>query len=183
LKLTKRYVALPIVVILTTLSLYASAQTINTVSGINFGAYDFATTFNVRIQLGTDGNASLTGSGASFQGGEAAGHIRITSPDTGIIEIKCTTTAQLFDPTATTLTIENIEISVNTGAPFGDGNACNGLGGGDATAATIDMDALPDPDVFIGGEITLSSPITLPADHSYSTTGSGTPIMLSIVIQ
>ena len=159
------------------------AQTIESVSDINFGSYDFSTTYNVQIQLGTDGNASVIGTGVAFNGGETAGQIRITSPDTGIVEIKCTTTAQLTDPTATSLTIENIEIAVNTGVSFGNGNACHGIGGGDSIAATIDMDAIPDPNVYIGGEISIPSPITLPADHIYNTTGTGTPVTLSIVIQ
>ena len=83
-------------------SFKAVAQVVNTISNIDFGQYDFSTSYNIRIQLGTDGNAQLIGSGVTFNGGETAGQIRITSPDTGIVEVKCTTTAQLFDPTATT---------------------------------------------------------------------------------
>lgn len=162
---------------------YAQAQVIESVSGVDFGSYDFSTSYNVKIQLGTDGNAALIGSGVASNGGEAAGQIRITSPDTGIVEIKCAATAQLTDPTATSLTIENIEIAVNTGVVFGNGDACQGIGGGDGIAATIDMDAIPDPNVYIGGEIVISGAITLPTDHVYNTTGTGTPIVLSIVIQ
>ena len=159
------------------------AQTVSVISDMDFGQYDFAETFNVRLQLGTDGNAQVVGSGVSFGGGERAGQIRITTPDTGIVEIKCSNTAELYDASATTLTIENIEISVNVGVAFGSGSACNGLGAGDAVATTIDMDAIPDPDVYIGGEVIISSPVTLPSDQGYSTTGSGTPMMLSIVVQ
>jgi len=162
---------------------YLFAQTVSVISDMGFGQFDFSQTFNVRLQLATNGNMQVIGSGVSFNGGENAGQIRITTPDTGIVEIKCADTALLYDAAATNLTIENIEISVNTGVAFGAGDSCNGLGAGDAVAATIDMDAIPDPNVYIGGEIIVSSPITLPPDQGYSTTGSGTPIMLSIVVQ
>ncbi len=159
------------------------AQAMDSISDINFGSYDFSGSYNVQIQLGTDGNAAVIGTGVAFNGGETAGQIRITSPDTGIVEVKCTTTAQLTDPTATSLTIENIEIAVNTGVSFGNGSACQGIGGGDGIATTIDMDALPDPNVYIGGEISIPGTITLPTDHVYNSTGTGTPVTLSIIIQ
>lgn len=107
----------------------------------------------------------------------------MVSPATGIIEIRCATTAVLADPTATSLTIENIEVAVNTGTTFGSGSACNGSGGADPVATTVDLDALPTPNIFIGGEIMFSGPITLPTDKTYSTSGSGTPIRVSIVVQ
>ncbi len=161
----------------------ACAQTINLIASADFGSFDFDTTYNAQLKLGTDGNITISGSGIVSNGGEIAGHIRITLPNTGIVEIKCPTQATLTDPTATTLTIQNIEIAVNTGVAFGSGITCLGSGGGDPVTTTIDMDALPDPDVFIGGEIDISSAITLPADHVYNTTGTGTPITLSIIVQ
>lgn len=162
---------------------FVHAQTINSISPVDFGSVDFAATYNARIRLGTDGNVQISGFGMTSNGGETAGHVRITLPDTGIVEVKCVTSALLTDPTATSLTIENIEIAVTTGVAFGSGISCQGIGGGDAVTTTIDMDALPDPDIFIGGEIVISTPITLPTDHVYNTTGSGTPITLSVVVQ
>jgi hypothetical protein len=159
------------------------AQVIDLISGINFGSLDFAQTYNTHIQLGTNGNLNISGSGVASGGGEVAGHVRITLPDTGIIEIKCTSQAQLFDVLATPLTIDNIEISVGSGVNFGSAAPCNGVGAGDAVATTIDMDVIPDPDIFIGGEIMILSPVTLPSDHVYNTTGGGTPITLSVVVQ
>lgn len=169
------------VIVVGTFSVWA--QVINTISSVDFGSVDFAATYNARIQLGTDGNVAISGFGMTSNGGETAGHLRITLPDTGIVEVKCVSEALLTDPTATSLTIENIEISVASGVAFGSGISCQGIGAGDAVTTTIDIDALPDPDVFVGGEIIISSPITLPADRVYNTTGSGTPITLSIVVQ
>ena len=159
------------------------AQVIQSISDMDFGSYDFSTSYSVQFQLGTNGNLNVVGTGVVFNGGESAGQIRITSPDTGIIEIKCTNIAELTDPTATSLAIQNIEIAVNTGVPFGSGNTCDGIGAGDNIATTIDMDANPDPDVYIGGQVIILSPITLPTDHVYNTSGTGTPITMSVVIQ
>tara|TARA_B100001989_G_scaffold249166_1_gene223995 strand:+ start:6995 stop:7591 length:597 start_codon:yes stop_codon:yes gene_type:complete len=156
---------------------------INSNANINFGTVDFDTTYNGNIQLGTDGNVQTTGFGLVARDNGNAGAIQVTSPDTGILELKCSSTAQLTDPTATDLDIVNVEIAVNTGVAFSSGVDCNGVGGGDAVATTLDMDALGDPNIFIGGEIAITGAITLPSDRVYNTTGSGTPIQLSIVVQ
>ena len=165
------------------LASFAYGQVVNTISTVDFGSYDFASSYSGNIQLGTDGAVQIVGSGIVSNGGEAAGHIQITSPSTGVVDIKCSQQAQLTDPSATSLTIQNIEIAVNTGTTFGGGYACNGIGAGNSVATTIDLSALPNPNIYIGGEIVIASPITLPSDHVYNTTGTGTPIMLSIVLQ
>lgn len=159
------------------------AQVVNNISDLGFGSFDFDTTYNATIQLATNGSLNIIGSGIVSNGGETAGQIRITSPDTGLVDIKCSSSAVLSDPTATDLTISSIEISVNSGVSFGSGDACNGVGAGDAVAVTVDMDALPDPNIFIGGEIVINSAITLPTDHTYSSSGAGTPVTLSVVVQ
>ncbi len=159
------------------------AQVVNTISDLGFGSFDFDTSYNATIQLATNGTLNISGSGIISNGGETVGQIRITSPDTGLVDVKCTSTAVLSDPTATDLTISSIEIAVNAGVALGAGDACNGIGGGDAVAVTIDMDALPDPDVYVGGQIVINSAITLPTDHTYSTSGAGTPITISVVVQ
>lgn len=159
------------------------AQVLDSVSDLAFGSFDFNTAYNATIQMATNGNLSVSGSGVTSNGGEAAGHIRITSPDTGIVDVKCVQTAVLSDATATDITIESIEIAVDAGVAFGAGNACNGVGGGDAVVVSVDMVAFPDADIYIGGEINVATPMTLPTDKTYSTGGAGTPIMLSIVVQ
>ncbi len=162
----------------------ANAQVVvNTISTVSFGSLDFGNTYSARIQLGTNGDLNVVGSGIIANGGEAAGHIRITSPDTGIIDIKCTTTAAMHGQGATNIAMESIELSVNIGRAFGTASACDGLNPGDNVAVSIDMDALPDPDVYIGGEVVIPTQIFLPSDKIYSTTGTGSPIVLSIVVQ
>lgn len=159
------------------------AQTIDNVSDVAFGDFDFDTSFNATVQLGTNAGLSVSGSGVVSNGGEAVGHLRITTPDTGIVDVKCTQTAVLSDVTATDITIENIEIALDVGVAFGAASACQGVGGGDAVAVSVDMVAFPDADLYIGGEFSVTSPMSLPIDHTYATSGTGTPIMLSIVVQ
>lgn len=159
------------------------AQTINNIADLAFGSFDFDTSYNATIQLATNGSLNIVGSGIISNGGENAGQIRITLPDSGLVDVKCASSAVLSDPSATDLVIDNIEISVNNGVAYGAGNACNGIGAGDAVAVTVDMDALPDPDIYIGGRIVINSAITLPTDHTYSSSGSGTPVRFSIVVQ
>ncbi len=161
----------------------ALGQTVNTIANMNFGSVTFAPTYNARIQLGTDGNVQISGSGIVTNGGENAGQVRVVLPDSGIIHVKCAKQASLKAPSASTLQIQNIEIAVNSGVNFGSGSTCNGVASGDSAALTVDLVAVPDPNILIGGEIVISSPIVLSGTASYSTSGSGTPVRLSIVVQ
>lgn len=159
------------------------AQTIDNLSSLDFGSFDFALSHNVTIQLATNGSLSVIGSGAVSNGGESVGHIRITSPDTGLLNIKCSATAVLSDPTAVDLTIDQIEMAVNTGTSFGNAFACHGTGAGAAPAVIIDVSALNDPDIYIGGQVVVNNVSSFPSDRTYSTVGAGSPISFSIVVQ
>ena len=169
-------------VVFVPVSVYAQVV-INTTANIDFGRVDFAASHNGNIRLGTNGNVSTTGFGLASRNDGNAGSARVTSPDTGILEVKCSATGELVDPVATNLNITNVEIAINTGVNFGSGIACGGTQPADPVVTTLDMDALGDPDILIGGEIAVSGPITLPPDKVYSTSGGGTPIGLSIVVQ
>jgi len=156
---------------------------INTTANMDFGRVDFAAAHNGRIQLGTDGNVQTTGFGLSARNNGNAAVAQVTLPNSGILEVKCGATGVLVDPVGTDLTISNIEIAVNTGVAFGSGIPCDGVLPADSVVMTLDMDALNDPNVLFGGEIVVVGPITLPSDKTYVTSGTGSPIQLSIVVQ
>lgn len=161
---------------------YAQIVTSDNTS-ISFGTIDFADTHNGNIQLGTDGQVNATGYGLSARNNGNAGSIKITEPNTGIIDVKCASSAQLIDSVAPSLDIQNIEIAINTGVSFGNGIACQGLLPANPVTTTIDMDALPDPDILVGGEVVINNISPLPTDRVYSTSGGGSAIRLSITIQ
>ncbi len=152
---------------------------------MGFGTVTFDTTHNGNLQLGTNGILQITGIGMTSGNDAQAGHVVITSPDTGLIEVKCETTGKLADPPATTLDIINTEIVLDTPQPFGSGDPCQGTKNNDPVVLLIDLAASVDPDIFIGGEVEVLGPLTFPADRSYETTGGGgaKPIVLSIVVQ
>lgn len=156
---------------------------VSTLAGLDFGSVEFAISYAGNIQLGTDGNIGTTGFGMVAAGNGNAGAVRVTQPNTGMVEFKCSQSAELDDPTATALNITNIEIAVNSGVPFGSGTSCQGTAIADPVAVLLDMDALGDPTILIGGEVVISGTITLPSDRIYSTIGPGEPIQLSLVIQ
>lgn len=157
--------------------------TISSISDMDFGLIEFAASHNGSIRLGTNGDVTVTGSGMVSDMSGAAGQVRVLTPNTGLVEVKCSTSGQLFDATATTLTITNIEIAVNTGVAFSSGIACDGTNPADSVVTVLDMDVLSDPDIFLGGDISVSGPLTLPTDKVYSTSGGGTPVTISLVVQ
>lgn len=155
----------------------------NTNANMDFGKIDFSDTHNGTVQLGTDGNVQTSGSGMVARNDGNAGRVKITQPDTGIIDVKCATSGELVDSFAPSLDIQNIEIAVNTGVVFGSGIACLGILPANPVTTSIDMDVLIDPDVLIGGEVPITNISPFPVDNLYSTSGGGTPIRLSITIQ
>ncbi len=163
-------------------SSYAQVS-VSSLTDMDFGAIDFAGAYSGSIRLGTNGDVTVTGFGLVVANEGNAGSIRIDTPDTGIVEVKCTTTGELVGASATSLTITNVEIAMNSGTVFGAASQCVGTGAGDASAIDVDMDAFPDAIILIGGEISILGLISLPSDRHYNTGGSGTPISLSLVVQ
>lgn len=156
---------------------------VSSLSDMDFGAIDFAGAYSGSIRLGTNGDVTVTGFGLVVANSGSAGSIRIDTPDTGIVEVKCTTTGEMVGAGATSLTISSVEIAMNSGAAFGGASLCQGIGAGDSSAIDVDMDSFPDAIILIGGEISIPGAITLPSDRHYNTTGSGSPISLSLVVQ
>ena len=152
-------------------------------SDVTFGSIAFSTSYSGSLRLGTDGNLTIIGSGMVSSNDSQAGHVIITSPDSGIVEIKCRATGQMIAPGATTLDIVDTEISVDTPQVFGSGDACGGTTGASPVAATVNLATNPDPDIFIGGRINIPGPITLPGNVSYSSIGGGQAITLSFTLQ
>ena len=163
---------------------FAVAQvTINYLADMDFGAVDFSTPYSGSVRLGTDGNVNVTGSGLVLSENGNAGQIQVDMPNTGTVEVKCANAGQLVGSGATSLSITNTEIALNTGVGFGLATACQGAGGGDPVALSLDMDSLVDPILLIGGEISIPGAITMPSDFQYTTTGTGTAIRLSLIVQ
>lgn len=156
--------------------------TLNGLADMDFGNVDFAATYSGSVQLGTNGTVQTTGFGISSTDNGNAGQVRVTFPDTGIVELKCAQTAQMISPPATALNITNMEVAVNTGVAFSNGTACQGTAGADPVTLTLNMAILGDPDIFIGGEISIPGPISISGLQNYSSSG-GTPIRLSFVVQ
>ncbi len=162
----------------------ARAQVVTSANtAISFGTIELADTHSGNVQLATNGDVQTTGSGLSARDDGNAGSIKITEPDTGIIDIKCASSGQLVDAVAPSLTIQNIEIAINTGVSFGNGIACRGILPADPVTTSIDMDALPDPDILVGGEVVINNISPLPTDRMYSTNAGGNAIRLSITVQ
>jgi len=162
----------------------AIAQVVmNPSANIDFGRIDFADSHNGRVQLGSNGNVSATGFGIAPRNNGNAGLVRITSPDTGTLEVKCSSSGVLSDASASDLNIVNVEIAVNVGVSFGSGIACAGVLPADPLTTTLDMDALGDPEILIGGEVPINNIGSFPADREYNSGDGGSDIRLSITVQ
>ena len=157
---------------------------INNASDLNFGTIAFDTNYSGNLRLGTNGNLEVQGTGMVSFDDTQSGHIIITSPDTGLAELKCDASGQMSASGATTLTVEDIEVTIDTRQTFGNGSLCQGVTGTSPVALLIDLAASQDPDIYIGGRINIPTNATLPSGSAYSTSsGGGQPITLSITLQ
>lgn len=155
----------------------ASAAIVLTLnSNINFGIIEYQTTHSGNISIGTNGAVTLTGSGLMYDTGATPGRISVTpSPATGVLIIKCDSTAKLKSNTGNTiLNMNNIQVSVNSGVAYGSGSLCQGIKNSDPAATTVNLASSPAPIIYIGGNLVIpSNALTSAAATSYSSTNSG----------
>ena len=157
------------------------AQTVqfSSVSGMDFGLIEFASSHSGTLTMGTNGSASLSGSGLFYQNDGNPGQITIIG-NSGVVEVKCEPTATLSGNT--TLTISDIEARAGSGGPPGTGSACGGIGGGDPATLVIDLGATPNARIYFGGKLNI--PANALSSGSYSSsTGGGDPMTLSAMFQ
>jgi len=161
---------------------FAFAQTVqfSSATAMHFGLIEFASPHMGVVTLGTNGGVMLTGMGLFYQGNAVPGQITITG-NSGIVEIKCESAASLGGNA--TLPITDIETVVNTGLAAGSGNACQGIGGGDANALVVDLGSTVNPRLYFGGKLNI--PMNgLTASGTYETgAAGGDPLTLSATFQ
>lgn len=173
------------IAILTIIPVQLLAQTVTLVknSNLSFGFLDYATVHSGSLRLGTNGVMSIIGgTGLSSDGNTTAGNVTVTTPSSGVVEVKCTTSAKLKNGNKS-LDLINPEIAVNSGVAFGSGSACQGNKKNSPAAAVIDLAANPNPNILIGGRIDL--PANALVSGTYSTAGGGgsKPLTLTVIIQ
>jgi len=162
-----------------------SALSITKNSDMDFGQVDYTGAHSGTITLGTDGSIAATGTGLTTSGGSpTAGDLSVTGDGASLINITCETSGILEAAGGDQLTLQNTEISVNTGGAgttFGLGTACAGIGSG---AVAADLSANPTTEVLIGGEIDATGVGAIAESGAYSTTtGGGNPVTVDVVYQ
>ena len=147
-----------------------------------FGDLDYEAIHSGQVQLGTDGTAALSVAavGLTLAGTPAAGDVDVSGNNTSTIEISCDAGGTLTDGGGNSLTLQNVEIAIDTGVAFGAGTACAGVG---TVSTTVDLSLNNTPKILMGGEIdTGVSAIT--SDATYSTANAaGSPVTLRVVYQ
>lgn len=127
-----------------------------------------------RVQLGTDGSLSATGSAFLPPTTGQAGAVRVSGDDTSAVDISCTNDAALTTSTGAALTLTNLEFAVDQGTSAGNAVACQGLG---TVSSTHTLDG--DDQLLVGGELVGDSSLT---DGTYSTANAGgTPATFRVI--
>ena len=148
---------------------------------ISLGIIEFGPTHNGTLRLGTDGSLTVAGSGLAASGIAGAGSITVTSPASGIVEVKC-------DPGGILrlgnlkLDIVDAEIAVDVGLPFGAGATCHGTRKNDPVAATVDLGLTPGPSILIGGRVDISANELTSGTYETSSSG-GRAVTLQVLLQ
>ena len=151
---------------------------------MNFGLIDYSPTHSGYLRLGTDGTLALGGGAAGIildDTAAAAGRLPVSGDSQSNIEISCDAAGTLGDGNGNQLSLINVEHAIDTGAPFGSGTACAGLG---ISPTIFDLSSNPAPLILLGGEIDLSGN-AIAASGTYDAAGAmgGSSIMVRVVYQ
>lgn len=160
---------------------FAQSVQMTSDSNLSFGLIEFSiASHQGELTVGTNGGVTLSGSGLYYQDGAVPAQITITG-NSGVVEIKCESTATLA-ANGSTLEITDIDAALNTGAPPGAGQDCNGVAGANPDAIVADLGAEPNPRIFFGGKLNILSG-SLSGGETYNTSSGGNPLTISATFQ
>ncbi len=164
----------------------ADTFTLTKNSNMGFGLLEFDASHNGSMRLGTNGVVAVTGTGLYTDHNSSAGNFQIISrqkqPQSKIVQIRCSAGGQLRNSQGDILVLRNVEISVNSGAAFGNGSRCNGIGPADTPAAIIDLKVTYNPQIYIGAEMVVS-PGSITASGPFSTSTGAQPVIINVINQ
>ena len=155
-----RMIFLAVMLLFIGIGTYAHAQIVlNSTSDISFGTIEYQTSHAGTISIGTNGALTITGTGMTYDSGSSPGQVTVNAtPSSGVIEIKCTDTAKLKATNGNnTLDVDSVEVTVNSVAVFGGGNACQGTRKKDPVASTFDITGVPTITIYLGGRVQIPS--------------------------
>lgn len=150
------------------------AISISDVQNIAVGEVDFLPVHEAVIQVGTDGEIKVVGSGLEISGGVSIGSVNISGDENSTIGISCETEGALANSDGESLPMNNTEISV-TPVAFGSGSKCLGLG-------NVSLNVSGDAVVLLGAEITIAQS-SLKEGFYDTALGNGAPITVEMVYQ
>lgn len=153
---------------------------------LSFGLIEYSTTHSGQVRIGTNGNVTLTGSGLMYVSGAFPANVRITAiPASGILDIKCRANGSLRgNSTGSALTMNRLQISIDTGVNYDAANLCAGIAGGNPVAVSVDLAVSPTPIVLIGGRLVVGAGALNNTNTSYSSANAGGQhIRLRVVYQ
>ena len=134
------------------------------------------------VNLGTDG--AITVDGTVFEPSAntgTVGSVDVNGDATSSVYITCTTTATLSETgTGSDITVNSLQLAMNTGVAFNDGSAyaCNGLGG---TALSHTLDGTDT--ILMGGRLVGNATITTASYSSANTSDGGVPATVQVIYQ
>lgn len=149
---------------------------------MNFGTVRYDANHAGQVQLGTNGSLQLSGDsyGLALSGGTATpGDIIVGGDSLSNVEVSCEVDAQLGNNGSSTLSLSNVQFSVNAGHAYGAATMCNGLGN---ASATLDLGAEPAPQLFFGAAVNFTSN-SITSSETFSTSNGGDPVTVRIVYQ
>lgn len=136
------------------------------------------------VTMGTDG--SVTPDGTVFQTTVTTGtpgSVDITGDGVSAVNITCTTQAVMAEPSATTITVDQLELTMDNPKPFQDAAAyaCDGLGASSTTPFTPTLTG--SNTLAMGGRLVGNATIRT-GDYSTTNTGvGGVPATIQVVYQ
>lgn len=152
-------------------------------SNMMFGTVEFSRPYRGILIMGTNGVASIRGRNLALGGVQQPGHIKIMSTSDSVLEVRCSSRDTLKDQYGNRIRLYNAEISLNTGRPYRRASSCGrhnrNIKKG-RPALKIDLSSNPNPSIYMGALLYISSRSGLEDGGSYVSTKG---INMSFVFQ
>lgn len=129
------------------------------------------------VQMGTDGNITYGGTAFSGPSTGQPGDVDISGDGASAVDISCSTGATMAETGGATVTVDQIQLSMNTGDTFGSADyTCAGVGTTPHSYTLTGTDT-----ILLGGRLVGNATIT---NGAYSTaTAGGTAATVRVVYQ
>lgn len=141
---------------------------------MDWGSIEFDSGYRADLQMGTNGNLSVNGTGVVHYGASQPGIVTITGSTQETLEVRCRSTVKLNTGGGKEIKVTRSELAVDTPVAYGAGSRCNGIGNQKQPAAIVNVQAGQTRTIYVAGRLRVrDNQVTLSGTEQFKASFSG----------